>query len=127
MKEFTFSDLSRRLSEILDAAIAEPVSLVERGKAKLVMMPMTQFEQYQRLVAQARAAAQSGDGQTAFMLKNAPQSDIDNLLKGFQEVIDEAERETAAIRPVPKSSFDDLRDLSDVEIDLHGPLKGDDE
>jgi len=93
MKEFTFSDLNRRSGDILDAAMAEPVSLVKRGKAKLVMMPMAQFEQYQRLVAQARAAAHSGEEeQTAFTLKNAPQSDIENLLAGFQEIIDEAER-----------------------------------
>jgi hypothetical protein len=28
---------------------------------------------------------------------------------------------------VPKSYLDDLRELSDVEIDLNGPLTGDDE
>lgn len=93
MKEFTFSDLNRRSGDILDAAMAEPVSLVKRGKAKLVVMPMAQFEQYQRLVAQARAVARSEEEEkTAFTLKTAPQEDIDNLLAGFQEIIDEAER-----------------------------------
>lgn len=96
MKEFSFSDLNRRSGDVLDAALAEPVSLVKRGKAKLVVMPMAQFEQYQRLVAQARAAAHSEEEeQTAFTLKNAPQSDIENLLAGAQEIIDEAERAAA--------------------------------
>lgn len=45
---------------------------------------------------------------------------------GFLER-DMAERRIAAIRPVPKGFLDDLRDLSDVEIDLNAPLTGDDE
>ncbi len=47
MKEFTFSDLSRRSGDVLDAALAGPVSLVKRGKPKLVLMPA---EDYERLV-----------------------------------------------------------------------------
>lgn len=81
MKEFSFSDLSRRSGDVLDTALVEPVSLVKRGKAKVVMMPVAQYE---RLVGQER--------QTAFTLANAPAEEIQNLMSGFQEIVDEADR-----------------------------------
>ena len=36
MKSFSFSDLSRKSGDVLDAALAGPVSLVKRGKPKVV-------------------------------------------------------------------------------------------
>ena len=79
MKKFTFSDLSRRSGDVLDAALAGPVSLVKRGKAKLVLMPA---EDYERLV---------GDrGRTAHTLDDAPAEDIAALVTGFRAILDEA-------------------------------------
>jgi prevent-host-death family protein len=80
MKQFTFSDLSRRSGDVLDTAMVEPVSLVKRGKPKVVMMPIAQYE---RLLGQER--------RRAFTLANAPEGDIENLMTGFQEIIDEAQ------------------------------------
>ncbi|MGY6251691.1 prevent-host-death protein [Bosea thiooxidans] len=90
MKEFSFSDLNRRSGDVLDAALAEPVSLMKRGKAKIVMLPQ---DEYERL----RDAARSHEPR-AFTLDTAPEEDIENLMAGFQEIIDEAER-TPARRP----------------------------
>ncbi|MGE7471963.1 type II toxin-antitoxin system Phd/YefM family antitoxin [Bosea sp. NPDC003192] len=85
MKEFSFSDLNRRSGDVLDAALAEPVSLVKRGKAKIVMLPV---EQYERMKDRARSHEPR-----AFTLDTAPDEDIENLMVGFQEIIDEAERD----------------------------------
>lgn len=85
MKEFSFSDLDHRSGKVLDAALAEPVSLVKRGKAKIVMLPL---EQYQRLKDQARP-----DEPTAFPLRTVSEEDVENLITGFQEIIDAADRE----------------------------------
>ncbi|AOG02890.1 type II toxin-antitoxin system Phd/YefM family antitoxin [Bosea sp. RAC05] len=85
MKEFSFSDLNRRSGDVLDAALAEPVKLMKRGKAKIVMLPQ---EQYERM----RDAARSNE-QTAFTLDTAPEEDIENLMTGFQEIVDQADRE----------------------------------
>lgn len=85
MKEFSFSDLNRRSGDVLDAALAGPVSLVKRGKAKIVMLPQ---DQYDRL----RDAARPNEP-TAFTLDSAPEEHIEELMAGFQEIIDEAERE----------------------------------
>lgn len=85
MKEFSFSDLNRRSGDVLDAALAEPVKLMKRGKAKIVMLPQ---EQYERM----RDAARPNE-QAAFTLDTAPEEDIENLMAGFQEIIDQADRE----------------------------------
>ena len=81
MKEFTFSDLSRHSGDVLDTAMVEPVSLVKRGKAKVIMLPLAHYE---------RLLAERGT-QRAFTLSNAPDADIENLVNGFQEILDEAE------------------------------------
>ena len=36
MKSFSFSDVNRQSGEVLDAALAGPVTLEKRGKARLV-------------------------------------------------------------------------------------------
>ncbi|MER9580985.1 type II toxin-antitoxin system prevent-host-death family antitoxin [Mesorhizobium sp. M0276] len=83
MKEFSFSDLSRRSGDVLDAAMAETVSLVKRGKAKVVMMPTAEYE---RLTGVRRR------GQNAFTLATAPNEDIDDLMTGFQQILDDAKK-----------------------------------
>lgn len=85
MKEFSFSDLNRRSGDVLDAALAEPVSLMKRGKAKIVMLPQ---DQYERLRDAARPSEQR-----AFTLDTAPEEDIAMLMTGLQEIIDEDDRE----------------------------------
>ena len=82
MKVFTFSDLSRRSGDVLDAAMAEPVQLMKRGKAKVVMMPIAQFERLERRLKE----------RTAFTLDDAPGEDIQNLVSGFQAIVDDDER-----------------------------------
>lgn len=44
MKSFAFSDLNRQSGEVLDAALAGPVTLTKRGKPKLVVMPVEEYE-----------------------------------------------------------------------------------
>lgn len=83
MKEFTFSDLSRRSGDVLDAAMVGKVSLAKRGKAKVMMMPMAEYERLERL-------ATDRQGRNAFTLAEAPEEDIQNLTKGFQAILDEA-------------------------------------
>lgn len=41
--EFTFSDLKRRSGDGMDAALAEPVRLMERAQAKIVVLPLQQY------------------------------------------------------------------------------------
>ena len=94
IKEFTFSDLSRHSGDILDIAMVEPVSLVKSGKVKVVMMPLARYE---HLLA--------GRGmQRAFTLLNVPEADIENLVNGFQQILDEASapnsRTVTPLRPV---------------------------
>jgi prevent-host-death family protein len=81
MKSFSFSDLSRKSGDVLDAALAGPVSLVKRGKPKVIMLPL---EEYERLTS--RSAARQ-----AFSLDTAPDDDIAALAKGFKEILDDAE------------------------------------
>ena len=83
MKTFTFSDLSRRSGDVLDAAMAGKVSLAKRGKAKVMMMPMAEYERLERMAAGDRE-------RNAFTLADAPQEDIDNLAAGFQQILDDA-------------------------------------
>lgn len=82
MQEFSFSDLSRRSGDVLDAAMAGKVSLTKRGKAKVMMMPMDEYERLERIATGRRE-------RTAFTLADAPEEDIDNLTKGFQQILDD--------------------------------------
>jgi prevent-host-death family protein len=82
MKQFTFSDLSRHSGDVLDAAMAGKVSLAKRGKAKVMMMPMAEYERLERL-------ATGRQERTAFTLADAPEEDIENLTAGFQQILDE--------------------------------------
>lgn len=80
MKTFSFSDLSRKSGDVLDAALAGPVSLVKRGKAKVVMLPV---DEYRKLI--------DGSGaRQAFSLDTAPDEDIQALMEGFQKIVDDA-------------------------------------
>lgn len=81
MKTFSFSDLSRKSGDVLDAALAGPVSLVKRGKAKVVMLPV---DEYKKLV-------ESGGGRQAFSIDTASDEDLDTLANGFQQIIESAE------------------------------------
>ncbi|RST85068.1 type II toxin-antitoxin system prevent-host-death family antitoxin [Aquibium carbonis] len=86
MKQFTFSDLSRRSGDVLDAAMAGKVSLAKRGKAKVMMMPMEEYERLEQLAAGRREGR-------AFTLANAPEDDLENLTAGFRQILDEAKGE----------------------------------
>ncbi|WP_099863970.1 type II toxin-antitoxin system prevent-host-death family antitoxin [Pararhizobium haloflavum] len=81
MKTFTFSDLSRRSGDVLDAAMTEPIFLMKRGKTKVVMMPTGDYERLLR----------GRSERTAFTLADAPAEDVENLAAGFRQIIDEAE------------------------------------
>ncbi|UVC07772.1 type II toxin-antitoxin system Phd/YefM family antitoxin [Rhizobium sp. TH2] len=82
MKSFSFSDLSRKSGDVLDAALAGPVSLVKRGKAKVVMLPL---DEYQKLV-------DGNGGRQAFSIDTASDDDIATLVEGFQRILDDSER-----------------------------------
>lgn len=87
MKQFTFSDLSRRSGDVLDAAMAGKIALAKRGKAKVVMMPIDEYDRLERM-------ATGRQERNAFTLANAPEEDIENLTAGFQQIIDEAGSDT---------------------------------
>lgn len=81
MKTFSFSDLSRKSGDVLDAALVGPVSLMKRGKTKVVMLPI---DEYQKLV--------DGSGaRQAFSLDTASDDDIEALVAGFQKIVDNPE------------------------------------
>ena len=86
MKEYTFSDLSRRSGDVLDAAMSGKVTLAKRGKAKVMMMPIHEYERLERMASRRRE-------RTAFTLADAPEEDIENLKAGFQRILDEAASE----------------------------------
>ena len=73
MKSFAFSDLNRQSGEVLDAALAAPVTLTKRGKPKLVVMSVEQFERltYPR----------------AYSIYDAPQHVREELLAGLEDII----------------------------------------
>jgi prevent-host-death family protein len=76
MKTFSLSDLNRQSGEVVDAAMAGPVSLTKRGKPKLVMMP---YEVYERL-----------NVTRAYTLENAPDSVNDELMEALNEILGES-------------------------------------
>lgn len=81
MKTFSFSDLSRNSGDVLDAALAGPVSLMKRGKPKVVMLPV---EEYRKLV-------DSSGARQAFSLDTASDDDLEALTDGFQKILDDSE------------------------------------
>ncbi|MDE0879991.1 MAG: hypothetical protein OSB00_15220 [Sphingomonas bacterium] len=81
MREFTFSDLNRSSGDILDRALSEPVGLRKRGKRKIVMVPSEAWDRLSRL----------DEGHQAHWVDQAPEEDLENLMAGFQELIDAEE------------------------------------
>jgi prevent-host-death family protein len=73
MKSFAFSDLNRQSGEVLDAALAAPVTLTKRGKPKLVLLSVEEFEKltYPR----------------AYTIENAPDEVHAELLAGLDELL----------------------------------------
>ncbi|QRM32755.1 type II toxin-antitoxin system PrlF family antitoxin [Microvirga sp. VF16] len=69
------------------------------------------------------------DGTVVIASKEEEEVHTDPVISEFLGFLerDMAERKTAAIRPVSQGFLDDLRDLSDVEIDLDSPLTDGDE
>jgi prevent-host-death family protein len=74
MKSFAFSDLNRQSGEVLDAALAAPVRLTKRGKPKLVMLSVAEFERltYPR----------------AYTIEDSPPEVLAELLAGLDEIIE---------------------------------------
>lgn len=69
MKTFSFSDLNRHPGEVLDAALAEPVTLTRHGKAKLVVMPIESW----KILRHGRS----------FAVADAPEEVVDVLLEAL--------------------------------------------
>ncbi len=76
MKSFAFSDLNRHSGEVLDAALAAPVTLNKRGKPKLVMMSV---EQYERMMRYPRA----------YTIENSPPEVLRDLLEGLDQLLED--------------------------------------
>ncbi len=74
MKSFSLSDLNRQSGVVVDAAMTQPVSLTKRGKPKLVMLPVENWE-----------ALRHGK---AFTIADAPQTVIDLLVEGLETPFD---------------------------------------
>lgn len=71
MKTFSFSDLNRHPGEVLDAALAEPVTLTRHGKPKLVVVPVESWN----VLRHGRS----------FAVENAPEEVVDALLEALAE------------------------------------------
>jgi prevent-host-death family protein len=71
MKSFSFSDLNRHAGEVLDAALAAPVTLTKRGRPKLVVLPMESW----KVLRHGRA----------FAVDNAPDEVLAVLAQGLAE------------------------------------------
>ena len=82
MKRFSFSELNRRSGEILDAAMKEPVALLKRGNAQVVMVPA---DLYQRLLDRQYSRTE------AYSLDNAPDDVLQDLKEGFEELAETLE------------------------------------
>ena len=65
MKKFSFSELNRHPGEVLDAALAAPVTLTKRGKPKLVVMPVESW----KILSRGKA----------YSMQDAPQDVVDLL------------------------------------------------
>lgn len=86
MRDFSFSDVSRRSGDILDAALVEPVALLKRGKPKIVMMPI---EQYELL----RQAARSAKPAEVWTLAEASPEELDRMLAALEAPSNPADTE----------------------------------
>ncbi|NBN79908.1 type II toxin-antitoxin system prevent-host-death family antitoxin [Microvirga tunisiensis] len=86
MRKFSFSDVNRQPGEVLDAALAAPVTLQKRGRDRLVLLSVAEYE---RLLA-ASAATRSGTGRTAHRLDTAPQEDLELLERQLAEILADA-------------------------------------
>lgn len=75
MKTFAFSDLNRQSGEVLDAALAGPVTLTKRGKPKVVMI---RADDYEKLTATR-----------AYSIYDAPDHILDELQAGLKEILRE--------------------------------------
>jgi prevent-host-death family protein len=73
MKSFSLSELNRHPGEIVDAALAGPVSLTKHGKRKLVMMDAVRYE----LLKHGKA----------FRIEDAPDVINDLLIEGLEEIL----------------------------------------
>lgn len=86
MRKFSFSDVNRQPGEVLDAALAAPVTLQKRGRDRLVLLSVAEYE---RLLA-ASAATRSGAGRAAHSLDTAPQEDLELLERELAEILADA-------------------------------------
>lgn len=75
MKTFSLSDLNRQSGEVVDAAMAGPVSLTKRGKPKLVMMDAGTYE----ILRHGKV----------FTIENAPDAVNDLLLEALDDILAE--------------------------------------
>jgi prevent-host-death family protein len=75
LKSFSLSELNRHSGEIVDAALAGPVSLTKHGKPKLVVMNAVRFE----ILKYGKA----------FRIEDAPDVINDLLIEGREEVLAE--------------------------------------
>ena len=73
MKSFSLSELNRHPGEIVDAALAAPVSLTKNGKRKLVMMDAQTYER----MAVTRA----------YTIKDAPEEVYRELMEGLDDIL----------------------------------------
>lgn len=73
MKTFSLSELNRHPGEIVDAALAAPVSLTKNGKRKLVMMDAQTYER----MAVTRA----------YTIKDAPEEVYRELMEGLDDIL----------------------------------------
>ena len=79
MTSYTTSDLSRRSGDIIADALRRPVTITQRGKARLVLLGV---DDYRRLTARA-------DTRVACVAEAMP----DDLFEDFKAAIDAYERE----------------------------------
>ena len=73
MKSFSLSELNRHPGEIVDAALAGPVSLTKYGKPKLVVMDAVRYE----ILKHGKA----------FRLEDAPEAIHNELMWGLEEIL----------------------------------------
>lgn len=77
MKSFSLSELNRHPGEIVDAALAGPVSLTKHGKPKLVVMDAVQYE----IMKHGKA----------FRMEDAPEAIQNELIQGLEEILARSE------------------------------------
>ena len=75
MKSFSLSELNRHPGEIVDAALAGPVSLTKHGKPKLVVMDAVRYE----ILMHGKS----------FRLKDAPEAIHNELMEALESILKE--------------------------------------